>query len=179
MGTACDPAPAKLFLAIMASTPAQSDQALTAFCERWGMTDLHFGPIPFNFTDYYTKEMGPTLQKVFYAFTQPIKRDSLSAIKCVTNDIEEGFRTTDGARTVNLDPGYLTNEKLVLASTKDFYHRIYLGAGIYAEVTLHYRQGKWRHFSWTYPDYKTEGVQRFLEKARAKLVGELRLRNKD
>jgi hypothetical protein len=176
MGTAREPARAKLFLAVMWAEEAEAAEALTAFGEEWGTVDFFHGPVLFDFTDYYAKEMGSTLRKSYYTFAEPVDRGSLPVIKNFTNAIERQHTTAAGCRPINLDPGYLTNDKLVLASTKDFFHRIYLDRGIYAEVTLHYRQGRWRHFSWTYPDYRTEGVCRFLDKARAKLVGETRKR---
>jgi hypothetical protein len=75
---------------------------------------------------------------------------------------------------VNVDPGYIARDKLVLASTKDFYHRLYLADGIYGEVTLHFRKGVFRFFSWTYPDYKEPSFLEFLTKARAKYMHEIR-----
>jgi hypothetical protein len=80
----------------------------------------------------------------------------------------------EGNRRVNIDPGYVARDKLVLASTKDFFHRIYIGDGIFAEVTLHYRKGRYRFFSWTYPDFRDPEFQRFLEKVRAPLVRDAR-----
>jgi hypothetical protein len=174
MGTAGTPQPAKLVIAVMWADTARVDEVLSSIREHEGAIDFSFGPVPFDFTTYYAKEMGTELRKAYYTFARPFDRSRLPAIKTLTNAIERRHTRPEGGRGINLDPGYLTNDKLVLASTKDFYHRIYLDRGIYAEVTLHYRQGRWRHFSWTYPDYKTEGVCRFLEKARAKLVGEMR-----
>ena len=106
-------------------------------------------------------------------FEKLIRREEISTIKTFTNDVEKSLLKKN-KRTVNLDPGYLTNDKLILATTKDFYQRIYLDNGIYAEVTLHYRKGKYRFFSWTYPDYKEKELQEFLVKARDGLVKEIR-----
>ena len=94
-------------------------------------------------------------------------------IKLWTNALEQES-AADGKRKTNIDPGYLARDKLVLATTKDFYHRLYLSKGIYGEVTLHFRQGSFRHFSWTYPDYKEEKLHEFLIKARASLAGKIR-----
>jgi hypothetical protein len=69
-------------------------------------------------------------------------------------------------RPLNLDPGYLTLGKLLLASTKDFAHRIYLGRGIYAEVTLQYKHGAWRHHEYTFADYRRADYQRFFSQCR-------------
>jgi hypothetical protein len=174
MGTAAAPQRAKLVLAIMYADEKLAQTALVAFSESFGAVDYAAGPLDFDrFTDYYRAESGAGLCKRYYAFEALIERDSLPSIKNAANLIEARF-AADGKRRVNLDPGYLTNDKLVLASTKDFYHRIYLGEGIYAETTLHFRKGRFRRFSWTYPDYMDERVLDFLTRARADLVGRLR-----
>ncbi len=174
MGIARQPAPVKLILAVMYAEQQSADDGLGACIERFGSTDFRCGPLAFDaFTDYYQKESGAGLRKSYYSFDQLIDRVALPEIKSFTNTIEARLARA-GKRTVNLDPGYLSNDKLVLASTKDFYHRIYLALGVYAEVTLHFRKGRFRHFSWTYPDYKDERVQEFLIRARAKCVGQVR-----
>ena len=139
----------------------------------FGERTHHYGPVPFDFSDYYSEEMGAELYKSYYAFSSYIDRSRLPAIKNFTNEIEQEF-TKDAKRYVNLDPGYITNDKLVLATTKDFFHRLYLSEGIYAEVTLHFRKGSFRYFSWTYPDYRHAPLHAFLQKARAQLVGDTR-----
>ncbi len=145
-------------------------QALELFTKKYGPIEREYGPLSVNqFTDYYTNEMGTNISKLYLVFSNLVQRSLLPSIKNFTNSIELQFGNSE-ERKVNLDPGYISNDKMVLATTKDFYHRLYLGDGIYGEVTLHYRQGKYRYFSWTYPDYKEREVQKFLEQARAKLV---------
>jgi hypothetical protein len=174
MGTAQKPMPAKLFLAVMYLDDRMKDLSLARFAERFGLPDLQYGPLAVSdFTEYYTAEMGNGIKKVYLTFEKLIERRELSAVKIFTNALEQAC-AQGSKRIVNLDPGYLTNDKLVLASTKDYFHRVYLDSGIYAEVTVHFRKGKYRFFSWTYPDYKEQGVERLLEQARAKLVKELR-----
>lgn len=174
LATVCKPPPAKLFLAIMYRDDTSKEKALEVFTKRFGDVDKEFGPLEVAaYTHYYDKKMGKGLKKCYMTFKKLIERHELCAIKIFTNEIENKLMK-NGKRPVNLDPGYLNNDKLVLASTKDFFHRIYLDKGIYAEVTLHYRKGKYRFFSWTFPDYKEKEVQKFLEKARAQLVGESR-----
>ncbi|MBD3347347.1 MAG: DUF4416 family protein [Chitinivibrionales bacterium] len=174
MGAAVRPQPVKLFLAITCSKDAEIDRLWKYLKKKWGETDFSYGPVSFdNFTDYYRKEMGSNLQKLYVTFPGVIERDCLATIKTYTNSLESKFLRSD-KRCINLDPGFLARDKLVLASTKDFFHRIYLAKGIYAEVTLHFRKGKYRYFSWTYPDYREPEFQSFLAKARARLVKELR-----
>jgi hypothetical protein len=173
MGTAEKPTQAVLFIALMHQGTVNTGEVLDILKNEYGDIDRSFGSVQFSFTDYYKKEMGDDLQKMYLTFSRYIGREDLAAIKVFTNRIENRF-CVSGKRTVNLDPGYVTRDKLVLASTKDFYHRIYLTQGIFAEVTLHYRKGMFRFFSWTYPDYKDPGFLAFLEKARARLVKTLR-----
>ena len=174
MGTPLEPTPTALFLGITYRDEAEMQKALGLFEETFGQANRRCGPIDFSLqTDYYDAEMGDGLKKLYLTFGSNFDRNRLSAVKRMSNDIEAQF--CDGtSRRVNLDPGYITNDKFVLASTKDFFHRIYVGDGIYAEVTLHFRHGKYRFFSWTYPDYKNEAVLALLVAARAELVGRVR-----
>ena len=174
MGVAKEPSKAKLFLAVMYTDKTVMQSAIDTCIKKFGSIDFEFGPLEVSaYTDYYNEEMGQGIQKKYMTFEKFIRREEISTIKAYTNDIEKGVVIND-KRTVNLDPGYLTNDKLILATTKDFYHRIYLNNGIYAEVTLHFRKGRYRFFSWTYPDYKEKELQKFLMKARDKLVKRLR-----
>ncbi len=174
MGTVKKPNPVKLILAIMYTDEIAQKKARDECVKEFGTIDSMSGVLNVAaYTDYYDEEMGSDIRKVFLTFKTLIDRCRLPAIKRFTNDMEQRL-AEKGRRCINLDPGYLSNDKLVLATTKDFYHRIYLQDGIYAEITLHYQRGRYRHFSWTYPDYKSLEVLKFIESARAGLVGELR-----
>lgn len=173
MGTPQRPEPVKLIAGIMYAPSFAVEQVLERLASRFGTPGETYGPIEFSFTGYYAPEMGANLKKLYVCWGAPLERDALPGIKNWTNSIEQEF-AADGRRSVNIDPGYLARDKLVLASTKDFFHRMYLGQGMYGEVTLHFRQGAFRHFSWTYPDFKEEKLQEFLVRARAALVGDLR-----
>ena len=131
-----------------------------------------FGPIDhqssifdFIFTDYYVPEMGDHLMKQFYSFERLVMPDSLADIKNATIAIECEF-AKQGYRTVNIDPGYLEESKLVLASTKNFSHRIYLRDNIWAEVTLRYMRDKFVSHDWTYVDYSQDLAISFLTETR-------------
>jgi hypothetical protein len=144
----------------------------------WGLreAEAEFGPaaavsdaFDFTETNYYDAEMGVGLKKQFWVFANPVDPGRLAAIKRQTNFCEAeyaGLKTHTEPRPLNLDPGYLTLAKLVLASTKDHAHRIYLADGIYAEVTLSYRRGGWQPFDWTYPDYRRPDFQQFFTRCR-------------
>jgi hypothetical protein len=126
----------------------------------------------FNFTEYYESEMGPGLKKVFFSFTGTILPGDLVRLKLATNELETAWML-DRKRRVNLDPGYVTRAKLVLASTKDFAHRVFLGEGIYGDVQLQFRHGKWRPSGWTFPDYRTDLAKAFFAVVRNRCASSL------
>jgi hypothetical protein len=140
----------------------------------FGETDLVSEVWPFTFTHYYDAEMGPDLKRWFVSFAELISPERIAEIKRLTMQIEA--RMTDEClhppdqRVVNLDPGYMDLGKLVLATTKDQAHRIYLQQGIYAEVTLWFTHGKWTTWPWTYADYAAETYHPFLMQVRQRLV---------
>lgn len=141
------------------------------------MMSRHVGPAgevselwPFDMTDYYEPEMGENLQRQFVSFERLIRPDELVYLKTLTNQLEvqmtRDLGLPDDRRLVNLDPGYITLSKLVLATTKDFSHRLYLGDGIYGEATLRYTEGKWVSWPWTYPDYASDRYDAFFDRVR-------------
>jgi hypothetical protein len=139
----------------------------------FGAIDIRSELFPFNYTDYYSSEMGVGLLRKFVSFDRPIDPMRLASIKIETNGIERklAVQTVDSIkRRINLDPGYVTPVKLVLATTKDFAHRIYLGDGIYAEVTLNFKKNGCAFFEWTYPDFKSGIYVPFLLEARRKIM---------
>jgi hypothetical protein len=111
---------------------------------------------PFDGTGYYDDEMGTGLTRLFCSFRDPVGQDTLADLKLWTEGLEKELAWGEGRgrRRVNLDPGLLCLEKLVLASTKDFSHRICLRDGIFAEVSLLCRAGGFQTLPWTYPDYR-------------------------
>jgi hypothetical protein len=113
--------------------------------------------------------MGEKLPKRLWSFETLISPDMLPKIKCLTNEWEAEFKTLADCsveRPLNIDPGYIDLGKLILASTKDHAHRIYLSEGIFAETTLMYTQKQWKPLPWTYPDYQSAGYQKFLTQCR-------------
>jgi len=172
MGDINQPKPAMPIIAVC----SRYDEAL-AWAERQAIEQ--FGPLDekspvfeFTETDYYEASMGAGLKKQFLTFQDPIDPGSLPEIKRMTNAWERQYATDsrhEEPRPLNLDPGYLTLAKLVLASTKDHAHRIYLQDGIYAEVTLNFRSGGWKFFDWTFPDYRRSDYQEFFSRCRQNL----------
>jgi len=132
---------------------------------------IHFTsePFSFTFTEYYEPEMGEGITKQFFAFERLWDPADLAAVKLMTNDWEEEYAEQadhEEPRPLNIDPGYISLGKLVLASAKYYTHRIYLRDGIYAEITLFYRGGGWQHHEWTFPDYQSKPYQQFFTKCR-------------
>lgn len=108
---------------------------------------------PWNYSAHYTRELGTPLYRNFIFFDGVIDPSTLADIKLLTNDLEAIY-SRDGRRKINLDPGYITLAKVVLASTKNYSHRIYLGKGIYAELALLYKNHQFITMPYTYNDYK-------------------------
>ena len=176
MGQITTPQPVKLLVGMLAPRTELFDAVQVELVGRFGPVDMLSDVIPFDFTDYYEAEMGPDLLRKFVAFEKLINPRELAGAKLFTNDLEESIteKFASPRRIVNLDPGYITLAKLVLASTKDYSHRIYLGDGIFTEVTLHYADGRFNPWPWTYPDYKTEAYHKFFEMTRKKYRDVLR-----
>jgi len=126
--------------------------------EIFGEIDFVSDILPFNFTDYYAPEMGNDLFRRFITFASLISRTLLPEIKQKTNHLEEKYSTPVGRRKINIDPGYLSLEHVILATTKGYTHRPYLREGIYADLTLIYRNKSYQPLEWTYPDYRQSGV---------------------
>ena len=148
------------------------DWARERAVQHWGTPILESERFAFRETDYYQRTMGDELKKVFWAFTPGFEPAELPEVKVKTNLWEKEFalqNATSEQRPLNIDPGYLCLGKLILASTKDFTHRIYLAQGIFAEVTLYYQRGQWVHHRWTFPDYRREDYQAFFSECRQTL----------
>lgn len=137
-------------------------------------------PLVFNDTDYYDEEMGTELRKQFVTSTALMDPATLASLKRLTNEWETEYAAAHDhpePRPLNLDPGYIAESKLVLASTKNHSHRIYMARGIYAEITLGYsRTAGWKSMPWTYPDYQRADFQQFFTAARGYLRQQLRSR---
>ena len=134
-----------------------------------GTVDEQSDIFDFSFSDYYKEEMGPGLKKIFLSFHSLVDPGTLPRMKLRTNEIETRWSET-GKRKVNLDPGYITGAKLILASTKDFAHRVFIGDGIYGDVQLRFIHNRFHANEWTYPDYQTGLALSFFQGVRAKFM---------
>ena len=180
MGRPVPHAPVSLVVGMLSAFAEMFGRAEAAMSERFGNVARASEVMPFHFTGYYEPEMGANLLRKFIAFDRPVDAAELAGIKLWTNGVEALFSEAAAsqglsvARPINLDPGYVAPSKLVLATTKDHAHRIYLGHGIHAEVTLTFLKGAFEPMPWTYPDYRTEAYRRFFEQVRADLVARQR-----
>ena len=136
--------------------------------ESFGAVDLASPVLDFDFTDYYEREMGPGLKRQLVSFERKIDPGEIAAIKLATNGLEEALAPLDTsvARPINLDPGYICGSKLVLASAKDRSQRVYVGHGIYVEITLEFRKGRFRPVPTTYRDYASDAYIEFFTEVR-------------
>jgi len=157
----------KLFCGVLYRNEDIVDGVREKLVCRLGKTDLEAGPFPFDFTDYYRDEMGDNLKRRFFSFRERVPLEGAYAWKLFTNGVEKEFSSEgEFPRRVNLDPGYLNLSRVVLFSAKDYSHRIYLGDGVFGEVTLYFEKNRFMFLPWTYPDYRTENYLDFFMKVR-------------
>lgn len=166
MGTIRQPAQVKLFCALLLAPDVPLHEVETALEHTYGRIVLRSPLLPFTQTTYYESEMGQHLTRLHVAFAPCIPMDHLASIKQATNRLEMHWATAQGQRRINLDPGYLDLAKVVLATTKDHSHRLYIGNGIFAEVTLRYKHRAFQPWEWTYPDYRLPTTLAFFQALR-------------
>ncbi|MBP7462608.1 MAG: DUF4416 family protein [Candidatus Delongbacteria bacterium] len=188
MGIIRNPKPVKLVMAIMSGNPEKFSATMEELSRTYGPIDRISPIFPFTHSRYYEREMGLNLQKQFISFENLIAIEMLNSIKITTNSIEIDLSRICNSedkicRQVNIDPGYISPAKLVLATTKNYDHRIYIGNGIYAEVTLHFTRGQFKAWDWTYQDYQTPLALDFFTQVRQlyfsqlEALGQLKVEN--
>ncbi len=173
MGEIREPLPVKLIVSAFAGGEELLAEAKARLVTEFGPIDYESVLLPFDHTAYYTPEFGPGLVRRIWAFEPLIAQEALAAIKRRTNDLEMGW-AVEGRRRINLDPGFVSYSKMVLATTKNHAHRIYIGQGIYAEVTLHFRDGSFCAWPWTYPDYASPTYLEIFNQIRALYVAQMK-----
>lgn len=166
------PEKALFFVGVLASDRRVLALAAEALAERFGVPERSSLVWPFDNTDYYRDELGESPIRVFFAWPPPYATDDIATKKTATNELEAVLAERAGGRSprpANLDPGYLTQAKLVLASAKNYAHRIHLRDNIYAEVTLQYRTGRFHALPWTFPDFASGRYDGFFLQLRSLL----------
>lgn len=173
MGEIKSPEPVKVFCGILFKEENILNSGLKKLEEYFGRYELKSEIFSFDLTDYYSEEMGTSLKKIFVLFENLLSPENCSEWKIFSNDIEKQFSLIPEkpSRQINIDPGYIEMSKVILLTTKNYSHRIYIGKGIYAEVTLLWKNKRFEFLEWTYPDYRTEIAINFFTKARERLKG--------
>jgi hypothetical protein len=174
MGDPAKPRPVTLFVRMLSGEISLLDALQARLRERFGPLLHRSEDLPWNYTDYYAEELGQAIVRRFLFFRNRIQPDEIAGIKRATNEIERDYVRAKGERMlrrINLDPGYLDAARVVLATTKDYSHRIYLGGGICAEVTLIYVQGSYRPQAHAYPDYRTPETLALFNRVRSEIAG--------
>jgi hypothetical protein len=172
-----EPKPVKLIVGILASDERCLAAARESLSTVLGAIDLASEVWTFDQTDYYAGQIGTRILRQFVSMEQLIDPGQLAGIKHRTNALEQELAAALALpfpRPVNLDPGTIEPSKLVLATTKNYAHRIYLGDRMYAEVTLVFDKGQWRPLPYTYPDYHRQEYFDFFSQVRTRLVQQLR-----
>jgi hypothetical protein len=162
-----EPKPAKLVIGLIMKDRSLFGRLGVELSNTFGPVDIVSSWLPFDYTSYYEPEMGTPLFRRLLAYKNLINQEELPGIKLATNRLEKSLSEND-RRRVNIDPGYLLYERFVLASGKNFSHRIYIADGIYADLTLIYQRGRFEKLPWTYPDYADEPILEFLSRVRKK-----------
>ncbi|MDA2918949.1 DUF4416 family protein [Desulfobacterota bacterium AH_259_B03_O07] len=172
MSELLEASPVKLFTGLILSKHSPYEQCILKLEERIGRADFISEKFPFQYTNYYRKEMGNDLSRIIISYKQLIKRDQLVKIKIIAVELEHEF-LFKGKRKINIDPGYIAPEHLILATGKGYSHRPYLGKGVYADLTLVYSNREFKSLEWTYPDYRTDKMKELFKGLREKYMLQL------
>jgi len=164
MGNVNLPDKVKLVITVFSQDKKRIEKVKSILSKRFGLIDYESYDLKL-ITNYYEDELGPNLVRQFYAFKKLINRDKIAEIKLYTNRLEDKLKVNT-KRIINIDPGYLSLGKFILATTKNQQQRIYLKNGIFAECALRYKNGGFVTWDWTYPDYATEAYRKVLNEIR-------------
>ncbi len=162
------PPHARLLVSAIYREEERFREALPGIATLLGPVERTSGPFPFDRTEYYEREMGAPLSRRFVVMERLVPRDALADAKIGAEDLEKEL-SANGMRTVNLDPGLLTEENFLLATGKNYSHRVYLRDGVFADLALVYRKGEYRPLPWTYPDLASDAIRSFLAEVREEL----------
>jgi hypothetical protein len=168
------PKAVKLVMSFIFKEEKDFASALSETDSRYGPVDFLSESLPFDFTTYYEPEMGKGLGRRIASFEPLISPGQLSGVKLWTNALEARSLNERGGRKVNIDPGYLAASKFILATGKDYSHRIYLGEGIYGDLTLIFQKGGFAPLPWTYPDYASQPLIGLLNLLRKRYLWQLK-----
>ncbi|MFH1758347.1 MAG: DUF4416 family protein [Pseudomonadota bacterium] len=174
MSLARSPQPVKLVMSFVFAEGEVFAAAISEADRQYGAVDFLTEPLPFDFTSYYEPEMGRGLKRRLAGFGPLITPDQLPEIKIWTNALESKFLNEREGRKVNIDPGYMAASKFILATGKDYSHRVYLGQGIYGDLTLWFQKGAFTSLPWTYPDYASQPLIGLINLLRKRYLWQLK-----
>lgn len=163
----------KLFAGLLFSDKDILPFVLASLVGEYGLVDFVSPTRPFTYTDYYCREMGEDMERIFVSFAVLIRPELLPDVKLRTNEVEKAFSRLEGRR-VNIDPGYISPAHIILATGKGYTHRPYLRDGIYADLTLIYGNKSFQTLPWTYPDYGEKETREMLKIIRTKYLAQLK-----
>lgn len=172
-----EPVPVRLFISIIYKKKSHIEECISELIKNFGEVTYQSRKRRFDSTNYYENEMGKNLYRKVISFKELINRDKIVESKIFTCQLEEKYSNKE-KRTINLDPGYIAPEHLILATGKGYYHRPYLGKGVYADLTLVYQENKYITLDWTYPDYKLDYMMEIFTKLRKDYLDQLRNRDR-
>jgi len=173
------PLPAKLLIGVLSSSLELLELLKNKLADNFGPIDLESRVMKFNRTDYYESQMGKHLKRKFFSFKELVEQESLAQTKLAANELEKLFAgKLPVERPVNIDPGIMLPSKIILASCKDFSHRIYIGGGVYGEITLRFQDEKYGTLPWTFPDYKKKDYWEFFYEVRKLYMKQFRSQRK-
>lgn len=167
-----EPPPVKLFTGLIHGPSSPLDECIRSLGEGIGEIEFTSCAMPFSYTGYYEEEMGMGLKRTLVTYRRLIRREEIVELKIFTNKLEKVF-SFGNKRTINIDPGYIAQEHVILATGKGFSHRPYLGRGVYADLTLMYVKDEYRALEWTYPDYGTAEMRELFRELRHKYAVQL------
>lgn len=168
-----EPDPVKLISSLFSPDKDLIDTVIGEMAKIFGSVDWISPELLFDRTKYYAREMGWPLHRRFISFSQLAPADHLVEIKLKTNEVEQQH-IREGNRLVNIDPGYISPERLILATGKNYVHRVYLKKGIYADLTLLFQRGSFGPLKWTYPDYAAPEIIGFFNEIRERYMEQMR-----
>lgn len=174
MGQLFDFEKEKLIVGVIYNDEQVYNKALRMLIDEFGEIDGESERFSFSreFSDYYDDELGGEGQRVIFSFRETVDPSRQAEIKTKTNEMEKLLSDECGNRLINLDPGFINHGRLMLATTKKAGFRIPLSDGIYTELTLFWAKGEWHKLPWSYRDYQSEKVQKFLTETRKRYLAE-------
>lgn len=163
----------KLISSLFSSNKALIDEVIHKLEHLFSPVDWISPELFFDRTQYYAKEMGWPLHRRFVSYEKLIRPQDLVEVKIETNRVEKEY-LEDGGRQVNIDPGYITLERLILATGKNYTHRVYLSKGIFADLTLIFNKKSFRPLEWTFRDYASSEIITLFNHVRERYKRQLR-----